>query len=68
MSIEAQAEMVRQVKIFEAGIVSDPVTVRPEMSIEEVLKLTEKHGFAGFPVVTDGQELVGIILVVTFVS
>ncbi|GAM55968.1 inosine-5'-monophosphate dehydrogenase [Vibrio ishigakensis] len=61
MSIEAQAEMVRQVKIFEAGIVSDPVTVRPEMSIEEVLKLTEKHGFAGFPVVTDGQELVGII-------
>ncbi|GAM61838.1 inosine-5'-monophosphate dehydrogenase [Vibrio ishigakensis] len=46
MSIEAQAEMVRQVKIFEAGIVSDPVTVRPEMSIEEVLKLTEKHGFA----------------------
>ncbi|WP_261815854.1 IMP dehydrogenase [Vibrio gallicus] len=61
MSIEQQAEMVRQVKIFEAGIVSDPVTVRPEQTISEVLKLTEKHGFAGFPVVADGQELVGII-------
>ncbi|GEA59652.1 IMP dehydrogenase [Vibrio comitans] len=61
MSIEQQAEMVRQVKIFEAGIVSDPVTVRPEQTIEEVLKLTEKHGFAGFPVVADNQELVGII-------
>ncbi|ANO33582.1 IMP dehydrogenase [Vibrio breoganii] len=61
MSIEQQAEMVRQVKIYEAGIVSDPVTVRPEQTIEEVLKLTEKHGFAGFPVVADNQELVGII-------
>ncbi|MEZ9944343.1 IMP dehydrogenase [Vibrio breoganii] len=61
MSIEQQAEMVRQVKIYEAGIVSDPVTVRPEQTIDEVLKLTEKHGFAGFPVVADNQELVGII-------
>ncbi|CAM4059355.1 MULTISPECIES: IMP dehydrogenase [Vibrio] len=61
MPIALQAEMVRQVKIFEAGIVSDPVTVRPEQTIDQVLKLTEKHGFAGFPVVTDSQELVGII-------
>ncbi|GAD78440.1 IMP dehydrogenase [Vibrio ezurae] len=61
MPIALQAEMVRQVKIFEAGIVSDPVTVRPDQTIDQVLKLTEKHGFAGFPVVTDSQELVGII-------
>ncbi|OBT17226.1 IMP dehydrogenase [Vibrio sp. UCD-FRSSP16_10] len=61
MPISLQAEMVRQVKIFEAGIVSDPVTVRPDQTIDQVLKLTEKHGFAGFPVVTDSQELVGII-------
>lgn len=61
MSIEQQAEMVRQVKIFEAGIVSDPVTVTPDQTIHDVLALTAKHGFAGFPVITQGQELVGII-------
>jgi IMP dehydrogenase len=61
MSIEQQAEMVRQVKIFEAGIVSHPVTVKPEQSIAEVLELTRIHGFGGFPVVTDNNLLVGII-------
>ncbi len=61
MSIEQQAEMVRQVKIFEAGIVSHPVTVKPEQTIADVLELTRTHGFGGFPVVTDSNQLVGII-------
>ncbi len=61
MSIEAQAEQVRLVKIFEAGVVANPITVRPTDSIADVKALTEKHGFAGFPVVTENNELVGII-------
>ncbi|MGL5291707.1 MAG: IMP dehydrogenase [Vibrionaceae bacterium] len=61
MSIEQQAEQVRQVKIYEAGIVTNPVTVRPEQSIAEVIALTKKHGFAGYPVVTQDHALVGII-------
>ena len=61
MSIEQQAEEVRLVKIFEAGVVSAPVTVRPDATIQDVKDLTEKHGFAGFPVVTETNELVGII-------
>lgn len=61
MSIEQQAEQVRLVKIFEAGVVAKPVTVRPEATIADVVELTNKHGFAGFPVVSDSNELVGII-------
>ncbi|RXJ73126.1 IMP dehydrogenase [Veronia nyctiphanis] len=61
MSIEQQAEQVRLVKIFEAGVVSNPVTVTPDQTIHDVKALTEKHGFAGFPVVTSANELVGII-------
>ncbi|KOO03988.1 IMP dehydrogenase [Vibrio nereis] len=61
MSIEQQAAEVRKVKKFEAGVVSDPVTVNPEATIADVVALTEKHGFAGFPVVTEHNELVGII-------
>lgn len=61
MSIEAQAAQVRKVKKFESGVVSDPVTVRPEMTIGEVREQTLINGFAGYPVVTTGGELVGII-------
>lgn len=61
MSIERQADEVRKVKKYESGVVSDPVTVKPTTTIREVLALTEKNGFAGYPVVTDELELVGII-------
>ncbi len=61
MSIEQQAAEVSKVKKFEAGVVTDPVTVNPEATIADVVALTEKHGFAGFPVVTESNELVGII-------
>ncbi|UXI00696.1 IMP dehydrogenase [Photobacterium sp. TY1-4] len=61
MSIEQQAREVRMVKKFEAGVVSEPVTVKPDNTIEDVKRLTEENGFAGYPVVTDSNELVGII-------
>ncbi|MBV1840579.1 IMP dehydrogenase [Photobacterium ganghwense] len=61
MSIEQQAREVRMVKKFEAGVVSEPVTVKPDNTIEDVKRLTEENGFAGYPVVTGNNELVGII-------
>jgi IMP dehydrogenase len=60
MSIEAQARQVSQVKIFESGIVRNPITVSPEMTIREVLDLTHSKGISGVPVV-DGKETVGIV-------
>tara|TARA_R110001583_G_scaffold10698_2_gene49047 strand:+ start:15507 stop:16973 length:1467 start_codon:yes stop_codon:yes gene_type:complete len=61
MSIEVQAEQVRLVKIHESGVVAHPVTVSPNTTLLEIKKLTEKHGFAGYPVVEATGELVGII-------
>ena len=61
MSIEQQAAEVRKVKKYESGVVSDPVTVRADMTIAQIKELSHKNGFAGYPVVTDGNQLVGII-------
>ncbi|OZS45541.1 IMP dehydrogenase [Photobacterium sanguinicancri] len=61
MSIEQQANQVRMVKKFEAGVVSEPVTVKPSATIADVKALTIENGFAGYPVVSDNNELVGII-------
>nr|WP_239480536.1 IMP dehydrogenase [Parashewanella hymeniacidonis] len=61
MSIEQQAEEVRKVKIYEAGIVQQPVTVSPETTLTELRELTHKNGFAGYPVINSSNELVGII-------
>ena len=60
MSFERQAAEVRLVKKFEAGVIRDPLTVRPDTSIREVMRVTREHGISGVPVV-DGEELVGIV-------
>ncbi|WP_439242281.1 IMP dehydrogenase [Lonepinella sp. BR2474] len=61
MSIERQAERVRKVKKFESGIVSEPVCVQPDMTLAQLADITQKNGFASFPVVDHAGELVGII-------
>ncbi|KAE9528440.1 IMP dehydrogenase [Testudinibacter aquarius] len=61
MSIERQADRVRRVKKFESGIVTDPITVRPDMSLRDLAVLSKKNGFAGYPVTTENGELVGIV-------
>ena len=61
MSIENQANHGRRVKKHESGIGQDPVTVLPTATIKQVTDLAKEYGFAGFPVVTESQELVGII-------
>jgi IMP dehydrogenase len=60
MTVEGQADQVRQVKKFEAGVISDPITVDPRMSIGEVMELTRANRISGVPVV-DGDDLVGIV-------
>ena len=60
MSIEAQAREVGRVKKFESGLITDPITVPPTMTIREVLDLTRSRGISGVPVVT-GRKVVGIV-------
>jgi IMP dehydrogenase len=61
MTIADQAENVRKVKKYESGVVSDPVTVHPDMSIKKVDALARQHGFSGFPVIDNDKNLVGIV-------
>jgi IMP dehydrogenase len=60
LSIAQQAEEVRLVKTFEAGVIREPFTVGPDATIREVLALTRRRNISGVPVV-DGDRLVGIV-------
>ena len=60
MSAQAQADKVSKVKRFESGVVKDPVTVSPDMTVREVISLTRKFKISGLPVV-EGDRLVGIV-------
>ena len=62
MTPEAQAQEVRRVKKFEAGMVVNPLTIGPDRPVEEALRLKEEHGISGIPVVEEGSgRLVGIL-------
>ena len=60
MSPAWQAAEVAKVKRFESGVVKDPITVPPTMSVREVLALTKRHRISGLPVV-DGKRVIGIV-------
>src|SRR5438309_11412469 len=49
---ESQAAQVRQVKKFESGMVVNPLTISPEATLDDALKLMSDHGISGIPVVT----------------
>ncbi len=58
---ETQAEHVRQVKRFESGMVVNPITIAPDATLADVMKLKERHKISGIPVIDDRGILVGII-------
>ena len=58
---DEQAAEVRKVKRFESGMVVDPLTVKPDMTLAEVRQLMDRHGYSGFPVVEPTGKLVGIL-------
>ncbi|ANO50821.1 IMP dehydrogenase [Woeseia oceani] len=60
MTPDEQARQVLQVKKFESGIVRDPITVPPNMTIREVIELTRSLGISGVPVV-ENRETLGIV-------
>ena len=62
MGVEQQADEVRKVKKFEAGMVVNPVTIHPEQSLADALRLMADHKISGIPVVERGSgRLAGII-------
>lgn len=61
MSIANQAEEVDKVKRSEAGMIVDPVTMRPWQRISEALEVMEKYKISGVPVTDEHGKLVGIL-------
>ena len=60
LSPALQAAEVAKVKRFESGVVADPITVTPDMTVREVLAITREHRISGLPVV-EGKSVVGIV-------
>ena len=61
MSIEEQAGEVDKVKRFESGLVLEPVTVGPTMTVGELRSMKAQYGFSGFPVINGDGGIVGMV-------
>jgi len=59
-SAQEQAAEVARVKKYESGVVSEPVTVGPSLTLAELIEISEENNISGFPV-TDGGVLVGMV-------
>ena len=60
LSPRQQAAEVARVKRYESGVLRDPITVTPDISVREVMALAHQHGISGFPVL-EGARVVGIV-------
>ena len=60
MEIADQARNVRMVKKYESGVVKDPITVSPDTTVAELLRITEANKISGVPVV-EGDQVMGIV-------
>jgi len=60
ISPKQQAAEVLKVKRFESGVVKEPITVSPTMTVREVLDITRRHRISGLPVL-EGKRVVGIV-------
>ncbi len=60
MTPRQQAAEVARVKRYESGVLRDPITIGPDVTVREVIELSRQHGISGFPVL-DGKRVVGIV-------
>ncbi len=60
MTAKEQAAHVSRVKRFESGVVKDPISITPDMTVRDVLNLTRQHKISGLPVL-QGKKVVGIV-------
>ncbi|OFZ93370.1 MAG: IMP dehydrogenase [Betaproteobacteria bacterium RIFCSPLOWO2_02_FULL_62_79] len=61
MSPKTQAAEVSKVKRFESGVVKDPITITQNMTVRDVLNITNQHKISGLPVVSSSGKVVGIV-------
>lgn len=61
MTIEQQALQVRKVKRSESGMIIDPITLTPDVTIGEALKIMRENRIGGIPIVDNNRKIVGIL-------
>lgn len=61
LTVEEQADQVREVKRYESGMVINPLTIHPDTTLGEVRQIKARRKISGFPVVDDAGKLVGIL-------
>jgi IMP dehydrogenase len=61
MSIAQQAEQVRKVKRSESGLILDPITLKPDATLGEALRIMRDNKIGGIPIVDDNHKLIGIL-------
>jgi IMP dehydrogenase len=60
LSPRLQAAEVARVKRYESGVLRDPITITPDVTVRQGIELSRQHGFSGFPVL-EGKTVVGIV-------
>lgn len=61
MTIEKQAQMVRKVKRSESGLITDPITLHPDATIGDALRIMKENKIGGIPIVDTKNKLVGML-------
>ena len=61
LSVEEQAREVRRVKRFESGLVFNPITLRPDQTLEDAKALQARYSITGFPVIDKSGLVLGIL-------
>ena len=61
LDIQRQADEVRLVKKYESGMVVNPLTIGPDKTLQDALRMMERHHISGIPVVESDGKLVGIL-------
>jgi IMP dehydrogenase len=61
LTVEEQADQVREVKRYESGMVINPMTIGPDTTLGEIRQITARRKISGFPVVDDAGRLCGIL-------
>jgi IMP dehydrogenase len=61
LTVEEQADQVREVKRYESGMVINPLTISPDTTLAEIREITARKRISGFPVVDAGGKLLGIL-------
>ncbi len=65
LGTKAQAAEVLKVKRYESGVLKDPMTVSPDITVGQLLELTRQHKVSGFPVVEGGKQRGKVLGMVT---